>query len=136
MPSCWANRKSKQLQSHFDFLAILRFLKQAIKTTVEMVIVISPNLSLDGRGGRPPHLQAHTDVPLMGPPAPSTPLPASAHIAEDNPMEVDPADSLDYDNSVEVAAQSSSTAPAPIYADPPSAYNCPNLPEVWSVGRM
>ncbi|KAF8587904.1 hypothetical protein K439DRAFT_1613981 [Ramaria rubella] len=79
------------------------------------------NSLLNGRGGGPPHLQAHMDVPSTGPPAPSTPLPASTHIVEDNPMEVDPADSLYYDNSIEVTMQSSSTAPAPIYADPPSA---------------
>ncbi|KAF8582698.1 hypothetical protein K439DRAFT_1618063 [Ramaria rubella] len=79
------------------------------------------NLSLDGRGGGPPRSQAHTDVLSTGPPAPSTPLPASAQIAEDNPMEVDPADSLYYNNSVKVATQSSLTVPAPIYADPPSA---------------
>ncbi|KAF8577052.1 hypothetical protein K439DRAFT_1622396 [Ramaria rubella] len=79
------------------------------------------NLSLDRRGGGPPHSQAHTDMPSTGPPAPSTPLPASAHIAEDNPMEVDTTDSLYYNNSVKVAAWSSSTAPVPIYADPLSA---------------
>ncbi|KAF8572774.1 hypothetical protein K439DRAFT_1625543 [Ramaria rubella] len=94
------------------------------------------NSLLDRQGGGPPCLQARTDVPSMGPPAPFAPLPASDHIAEDNPMEVDPADSLYYDNSIEVAAQSSSTAPVPIYADPPSVYNCPNLPDVWSVGRV
>ncbi|KAF8582195.1 hypothetical protein K439DRAFT_1618474 [Ramaria rubella] len=77
------------------------------------------NSSLDGRGGGPPHSQACTDVPLTGPPMPSAPPPTSAHTAEDNPMEVNPADSLYYD--IEVAVQSSSTAPVTIYADPPSA---------------
>ncbi|KAF8587035.1 hypothetical protein K439DRAFT_1614672 [Ramaria rubella] len=86
----------------------------------------SPSMSnddslLDGQGRGPPHSQARTDVPLTGPPAPSAPPPTSTHIAEDNPMEVDPADSLYYNKSVEVAVQSSSTAPVPIYADPPSA---------------
>ncbi|KAF8582699.1 hypothetical protein K439DRAFT_1618064 [Ramaria rubella] len=89
-----------------------------------------------GQGGGPPCLQARTNVLSTGSPAPSTPLPASTHIVEDNPMEVDPADTLYYDNSVKVAVQSSLTAPVPIYADPLSAQHCPNLPEVWSVGRM
>ncbi|KAF8583050.1 hypothetical protein K439DRAFT_1617847 [Ramaria rubella] len=76
------------------------------------------NLLLDGRGGGPPCLQARTDVPSTGPPTPSAPPPTSNHIAEDNPMEVNPADSLYYNNSIEVAVQSSLIAPVSIMLIP------------------
>ncbi|KAF8592102.1 hypothetical protein K439DRAFT_1610710 [Ramaria rubella] len=83
----------------------------------------SPSMSdndslLDRQGGGPPRLQARMDVPSTGPPAPSAPhsllLTLWRTILWKSTL---PTPST----TVKVATQSSSTAPVPIYADPPSA---------------